>query len=201
MVEAAAVPLLRTVDSLRGFLIEHHRYDLTTSAPPIDVDKIAELLGIRVVETSTFHSDSALTDKTVGMIALEHDSSATVWINPAQNSYPPRRRFTLAHEIGHFCMHRRNGNVHFVDNSRTMSRSQSYWDRNESEANTFAADLLMPEGMIFDIGRKTIVAYKARHDAEMMPMETFTAQMASIFSVSNQAMAYRLRDLKIGPKK
>src|SRR5260363_263252 len=40
-----------------------------------------------------------------------------------------------------------------------MNRHESYWDRYESQANNFAADLLMPEKLIRSIGQKTINEY------------------------------------------
>lgn len=56
--------------------------------------------------------------------------------------HPGKRNFILAHEIGHFILHK---NLHalFSDTHKTLSD----WYKNgphEVEANTFAAELLMP---------------------------------------------------------
>lgn len=192
-----AVPPLMTVNSLAAFLAETHDFDMFKDAPPVDVDKVASLLGIIVDETPDF---SAAASDTIGKITLAKDEPARVWINPFENSYTPRRRFTLAHEIGHFCMHRSKQHE-FVDDKSTMSRSESYWNRSESEANSFAAELLMPAKLINSAGRKVIDAYKKEVAAEKMPLDTFVERMATLFRVSGQAMEYRLKNMGIGVKK
>ena len=55
--------------------------------------------------------------------------------------YTGRRRFTLAHELGHFELHH-NVNTHLEDNSLTLD----YFKKGgqEYEANQFATELLMP---------------------------------------------------------
>jgi hypothetical protein len=50
-----------------------------------------------------------------------------------------RQRFTVAHELGHFFMHKKP----IVDRARVLRRSLQ-WDRKELEANVFAAELLTP---------------------------------------------------------
>lgn len=189
--ERVVVPTLQTVTELANFLSEKREFDMFRDAPPVDVDKIAQLLGIVVDETADFD----VTD-TVGKITLTAGEPARVWINPLQNTYTPRRRFTLAHEIGHFCMHRSKQDE-FIDDKSTMSRSESYWNRYESEANSFAADLLMPTNLIKAIGRKVIDTYKAEHQADKMPASTFVETMAVKFRVSGQAMEYRLKNIGI----
>lgn len=52
-----------------------------------------------------------------------------------------RRRFTLAHELGHFELHH-NFNTHLEDNSLTLDYFKN--GGQEYEANQFATELLMP---------------------------------------------------------
>ena len=56
--------------------------------------------------------------------------------------WPGRRRFTLAHEIGHFLLHKHNSQGRF-DTGHTFA----IWNEagEEAEANVFAAELLMPD--------------------------------------------------------
>jgi len=70
-------------------------------------------------------------------------------------------RTDWAHEIAHFCMHRSTDRHEFIDTRSTMNRSESYWNSYESEANRFAAELLMPQQLIESLGRRVIDAYKA----------------------------------------
>lgn len=197
MVTQTAAPQMLTVSDLGKYLKDKFDYEIFAGAPPVDVDTIARLLGINVIESPTYYgSTSAPVDSdTVGLISLEPEGRATVWINTNQNAYEPRRRFTLAHEIGHFCMHRVEGRLEFVDDKSTMSRSESYWTRHESEANNFAAELLMPAELIRSVGKPIIDAYKRENGTEKMPLERFTAQMAPRFRVSNPAMEYRVKNM------
>ncbi|KVC72367.1 ImmA/IrrE family metallo-endopeptidase [Burkholderia ubonensis] len=197
MVTETTAPQMLTVSDLGKYLKDEFDYDIFAGAPPVDVDAIARLLDINVIESPTFSGSTStpVDSDTVGLISLAHEGRATVWINTNQNSYEPRRRFTLAHEIGHFCMHRVEGRLEFVDDKSTMSRSESYWTRHESEANNFAAELLMPAQLIRSVGRPIIDAYKRENGTEKMPLDRFTAQMAPRFRVSNPAMEYRVKNM------
>jgi Zn-dependent peptidase ImmA (M78 family) len=189
------VPALLSTSALATFLREHHGFDMLASALPIDVDKIANLLGIQVSE-----SPNPQQQDTIGKITLCEEKPALVWINPSENAYAPRRRFTLAHEIGHFCMHRSTDRHEFIDDKRSMNRSESYWNRFESEANRFAANLLMPKELVETVGRKVIDTYKTEHGVTKMPLGQFIEIMARRFGVSSPAMEYRLNSLGIGKR-
>lgn len=85
-----------------------------------------------------------------------------------------RRRFTIAHEIGHFVLHpercrpERGGAVNEAGR------------REEREADAFAAELLMPEHLVREAAR------------EQGPDAT---RLAERFEVSRKAMQTRLRGL------
>jgi len=199
MNSSPTIPTLQNIYDLDEYLTQEFGYSIFENAPPVDVDKIAKLLGIEVSECVPLDMDSL---DTIGKITLQPDGPAMVWINPLENSYIPRRRFTLAHEIGHFCMHRSSSKKTFVDTKVTMNRSESYWDSNESEANNFAADLLMPAHLIKSVGRKLIAEFKAENKVEKMPLSIFKDKLAIKFKVSSVAMEYRLKNLNItGSKK
>jgi Zn-dependent peptidase ImmA (M78 family) len=55
--------------------------------------------------------------------------------------YLGRRRFTLAHELGHFELHHKE-NTHLEDNALTLDYFK--YGNQEFEANQFATELLMP---------------------------------------------------------
>lgn len=155
---------------------------------PVDLDLITKHLSIQVLD------DLSLQEKgVIGQICFK-DGRGVVRINPAENTYEPRRRFTLAHEIGHFCLHK-EAKDGFVDSRKTMSRSESYWDRYESEANSFAAALLMPEKTIVPEGLKIIATLKKDSDG-MASKEEFIDRMARAFEVSRVSMEYRLKKLR-----
>jgi Zn-dependent peptidase ImmA (M78 family) len=56
--------------------------------------------------------------------------------------FPGKRRFALAHELGHFEMHRNHFLIH-NDNDATLEYFKD--GHQETEANEFAAELLMPQ--------------------------------------------------------
>lgn len=61
--------------------------------------------------------------------------------------FETRRRFTIAHELGHYLMHRESPVSH-TDNISSMSwfnnKSKQKMSLQEFEANTFASELLLP---------------------------------------------------------
>jgi Zn-dependent peptidase ImmA (M78 family) len=158
---------------------------------PVDVESIAAMLNIRI------EPDYSLELKNiVGEILFENER-AIIRINPYQNSYSPRKRFTIAHEIGHFCLHRTMSKDGFIDSMSSMSRTESYWDSKESEANNFAAQLLMPKDLIIRDGQQVIDSYKAAFNTASITIYAFIERMADKFDVSSKAMEYRLKNLGI----
>lgn len=159
---------------------------------PLNVDFLAtKVLSLQVIY------DFSLEDRDiVGEICFD-EGNPVVRINPIQNSYEPRRRFTLAHEIGHYCLHRAVGASGFKDSRKTMSRTESYWDRYESEANGFAAQLLMPKDLILAVGQQVLALHKEKTASSSMAISLFVSQMADRFQVSNKAMEYRLTNIGV----
>ncbi|MEA5576070.1 ImmA/IrrE family metallo-endopeptidase [Anabaena sp. UHCC 0451] len=124
-----------------------------------------------------------LEDKTSGMLVIK-DSYAIIGIN--DNHHPNRQRFTIAHELGHFLLHHTVSNV-FIDSSLVFFRDEKASEgtkRQEIEANTFAAELLMPESVLIE---------KVRN----LPPDDDKAvkELADEFAVSVQALTIRLTKL------
>src|SRR5438309_737026 len=110
-------------------------------APPVPVDSIARTLGARIV-LQPFEDDVA---------GLLYREGPRVVIAVKSSDPITRRRFTIAHEVGHLRLH--PGRPMIVDKflqlgNRRDARSSLATDREEIEANTFAAHLLMPEEMV-----------------------------------------------------
>lgn len=113
------------------------------------------------------------------------------------NSYhsSSRQRFTIAHELGHLVLH--EGRPMIVDhvvrvrfNLRDGTSSLAT-DKQEIEANRFAAELLMPRDWII---REVEAALEREHDLDE---ETLVQDMAELCEVSPQAMEYRLINLGV----
>ena len=119
---------------------------------PVPVEQIARLLEIRIESIS-------LDDNLSGMAFVKND---TAFIVVNSKHHLNRRRFTIAHELGHHVLHRNylNNNVH-VDKlvqavlPRNNTSSEGI-DPKEVQANNFAAELLMPESELSRWGKVDI---------------------------------------------
>jgi Zn-dependent peptidase ImmA (M78 family) len=150
--------------------------------PPVDVEHIARRLGLRVV-------DFDLGDDISGLLISKGDSTT---IAVQEGDHPNRKRFTIAHEIGHFRLRHQfepGEHVH-VDRGHLItprnSRSSTGIDSKEIEANQFAASLLMPSKLLMR-SIKSLKVKSLRDDQ--------VAKLAEDFEVSEQAMTIRLSTL------
>lgn len=129
--------------------------DLT--APP-DADRIAETLGVFVGFVPLDGLEGCLVTDGEGGAILINDRMPDA----------RRRQFTLAHEIGHFVLHKDVGE--FRDTEADLG---CYRPGREQEANLFAAGLLMPERLLAEhigAGAPTLAvadAVSARFDVSL----------------------------------
>lgn len=88
------------------------------------------------------------------------------------NDHPLRQRFTVAHEIGHFILHRsvlESGDL--VDDAMYRSRLSS---KEETAANRLAADILMPQQLIrslLDAGVRDVESLAKRLQVSLPAMK------------------------------
>lgn len=92
-----------------------------------------------------------------------------------RHDHPKRQRFTVAHELAHFLLHRDDIGNGIEDD--VLYRS-SLSDRREQQANRLAADILMPENLLAE----------AREAAEEKGVGDIALYLADIFGVSEAAM-------------
>ncbi|EKM6409791.1 ImmA/IrrE family metallo-endopeptidase [Pseudomonas aeruginosa] len=135
---------------------------------PVDPFKIAQMAGARVLADHDMpHQDLS------GSFTLE-GNVPTIRFNPEDARV--RQRFTVAHEIAHWAL--QHGPA-MRDNARNYSSSTAYY--RERDANTFAAELLMPQEVV-----EWMVYSKNMTDVQ---------EMAILLDVSGAAMHYRLQNL------
>jgi Zn-dependent peptidase ImmA (M78 family) len=105
-----------------------------------------------------------------------------------------RQRFTAAHELGHFVLHRdeMGGLLSRADTTETIELTQSESDLHELEANQFAAELLMPEAVI----RARVAAFEKAYG--VAPRAALAYQLGAELLVSREAMTKRLKELEVG---
>ena len=107
------------------------------SLKPVDILGLAYSIGIQVEYL-------ALADDTSGFLRR---TGANWLIGVNSMHHPNRQRFTVAHELGHYFLHRDHGD--FVD--KALFRKELQSDRREYEANSFASRLLMPADDFKDV--------------------------------------------------
>ncbi|MCX5006678.1 ImmA/IrrE family metallo-endopeptidase [Streptomyces sp. NBC_00638] len=151
-------------------------------APPVNVERLAAHVGV-VVSRSSFKDGDVS-----GMLIRRDGQSPVVGVNDVHSDH--RQRFTIAHELGHFLLHPgrevvldRPVRVNLRDKTSSMAT-----DREEIEANSFAASLLMPADLI----RSELQRLSA---AVRLDPDRCTRRLAEIFDVSDSAMGFRLINL------
>ena len=151
---------------------------LEIAEPPVDIAQVAKQLGIKLVDRGF--------DSHISSLLLVKGDKSIICVNKMHHAH--RRRFSIAHEIGHFVLHKdeapyfdspKDYEVYFRANT-----AESPDVLKEIEANQFAAELLMPLAMI-------------RNDLSKTPPPT-ASELAKKYKVSEQAMTFRLASLRPG---
>jgi Zn-dependent peptidase ImmA (M78 family) len=146
---------------------------------PVPVEAIAKAAGLDVRYAPT-------SDDVSGAL-IRNGDTAVIAVNSAQHEN--RQRFTIAHEIGHFILHKRTER-HFDEDFRIDYRntvSSEATERNEIEANRFAAALLMPETFL----RRDLMRMEADESKGDVAIQTLAVR----YKVSARAMELRLLNL------
>lgn len=147
----------------RQVLINHWDGEL-----PIDPAAIAGKLGISV---------KPVTGCDYSGKAYQEDGSWVIEYNDSESNL--RQRFTIAHELGHHLMSHTDATHQFRDDPSKFNLNVAIPE--ETQANKFAAELLMPklaiEHFVFNENISSL------------------NKLAELFSVSTVAMQYRLKNL------
>ncbi|WP_214470047.1 ImmA/IrrE family metallo-endopeptidase [Mesorhizobium sp. dw_380] len=142
---------------------------------PVDVKAIISEIGLTYVERDMPEGESGY---------IEYDGwHCTIAVNAHEG--PQRKRFTAAHELGHFMMHRDLLKEHrhldrLFDEAANRNTARPLDYHHEVQANQFASSLLMPKATIKRLLHEGINTIQA---------------LALKFDVSKLAMEYRLKTL------
>lgn len=152
---------------------------------PIKVKSIPGFYGIKLEE---IHLGSDVS-------GVLHSEESRVRIGYSALESKVRQRFTIAHELGHFFLHLKGSDKGlFIDNKKRMYRSSSFSpkeQKRETEANNFAAALLMPQKLLVEKANTLVDNFPFISDEEII------SNLAKGFKVSEIAMTYRLNKLKL----
>ena len=151
------------------------------TTPPIDVYGIARNNGLEIIEKH-FPSDRS---NISGFVTMQ-GGTGKLYINLADS--PSRRRFTVAHELGHWRLHREE-----LQNNPERSIlfriaiGQLNTDPIEKAANIYAANLLVPLDLL-----------------KQYCNEKNNVELAELFGVSTEVIGYRMslieKDPDVRPK-
>lgn len=157
------------------------------SGGPVDVEAIAGEYGIEI-------KLERVDDDLSGF--LYRDDSGHAIIGANRNHHENRRRFTIAHELGHFLLHEAE-RVH-LDSRKSgyalqlrSPASATGENVNEREANLFAAEVLMPAKFLERDLRSSSV--DLLDDGEKA--SKLLKALARKYKVSVQALTIRLNNL------
>lgn len=147
---------------------------------PVNIEAMVEAFGVELERKADLHPQIA------GQIERVDGNKFKISIN--KNDHYFRRRFTTAHELAHFLLHRSligNG----LDDTKAYRsldvgnfNNQNVTSQHEAEANRLASRMLMPQELV------------RRYHGELAGD---VKGMAKKFQVSPEAMGYRLKALHL----
>lgn len=145
---------------------------------PVDVYGLIREIGLGL-------SFQVMDDNISGWIERGADNQYTVAVNQSHASV--RRRFTAAHELGHYIYHRDLlgrgvGDTRAYRMNGTPLENVAIRPVHERQANSFAANLLMPKSALLEQISRGLRS---------------TEGLANLFDVSQEAMRIRLGRPKI----
>ncbi len=138
------------------------------SDAPVNIVGISKVLGLNVWESQT------LPDGVAGKLFRDRKNGGGGGYSIIVRAQDPvvRKRFTIAHELAHYLLHRHLFSDELVDNALYRSGLSTPI---EAQANALAADLLMPWHLLMpEIGQGSV------------------KDLATKFEVSEQAMEIRI---------
>jgi len=112
-------------------------------------------------------------------------------INSAVIMYEPRRRFTIAHEIGHLYLHQQNFCCTATDFELWRDKRNK-----EVEANQFAADFLLPQDVIESELNKGDLSFKSIDEISNRYLVSLTATALRLLKESKDNVIIVLHDGK-----
>lgn len=154
---------------------------------PVDVAQICYNLGIwlqpfdftSIEKESNIHEQVKQKGHILGAVLVNNNDLAILYRKYDSTN---RKRFTIAHELAHCCLHMNSDEKRHIE-FRIDEQSS---DKKEIEANTFAGELLIPEKALKKIiGESKYLSIQA--------MKT----LSNIFMVSENVMKARLEKLNI----
>lgn len=197
------------VDFNSDQFIDHTKQQIETKAKtiltsigselPIDVDLIIEKSGLDLFEARGLKRNS-------GIDAYLAPAIKTINFDP--DVFEPRMRFSLAHEFGHYVLHKELiESSHISDFAEWKNFVENFpewmWFKIEGHADEFAGQLLVPKEKIIEVipefsSQLTEVKDHGITDIDLIN-NNLSKLMCINFNVSNGTMWKRLKNEEINP--
>ena len=135
----------------------------------------------------------------VGNIELDNNDGGFILVNPDRkidgfstkvvigvnrSLSPEKKRFIIAHELGHYYLHAQEGKIMYAHRDKLNKNKET-----EKDADYFAANLLMPE----DIFKSSFEIYKKSGCSK----EELIQSLAVHFKVDIKAIEKRIGELRL----
>lgn len=154
----------RLPDADRAIIIAHQ------DVVPVDLSGMARAFGVAI-------KGATLGPGISGEIRPDGMGSYVIRVN--RHDSPGRQRFTVAHEIAHFLLHKQYIGAGITDDALYRSNQSS---RIEAEANRLAADIVMPTNPV----------RQAAEEFAQLGVADLSTALAERFGVSTAAMSIKL---------
>lgn len=148
---------------------------------PVNIELLVENTGITIMPFPFPQHIS-------GVLAIQKDKAAVIGVTTSASIF--KRRFILAHQMGHYKLHKHLSLV-FADNLYYRKKAEGYISKEqkiENEANYFAENILMPE---------VLVKEKLKGVNSDLYDDSTIAALANEFRVTSFVMFRRLLNLKL----
>ena len=148
--------------------------DFGISEPPVNLASVLDRKGYGYVEVHTFLDN-------VDALFLRNEDDGKVYAAVNANHHVHRQRFSLAHEFGHILL---NHDLNYyrpyitIDNPPTEKTHTSAESAFETEANSFAGELLVPLEMLKREFKKT-------NDLKVLSRVFWVSQQVVSIAISN----------------
>jgi Zn-dependent peptidase ImmA (M78 family) len=153
------------IDPTPRAIIERHTQDT-----PVRVEAIARDLGISIIQ-------DVMDPDIAGKIVRNSSSPGGYAIYLNARDPERRQRFTLAHELAHYVLHRDLIGDGVIDDGLYRSKLGEWYER---QANRWAADVLMPAALVRGLYRGGMRS---------------PSELSDILNVSQDAVRIRLSEL------
>lgn len=159
---------------------------------PVDVEEICDSLGINIIPIPNLY-------RIFSIDAYISSDFKTIYVdNSGFEKNTSRYRFSVAHELGHWTLHKNHypKNVANVNDWLTISQKINS-DYAEFQANYFAGNLLVPEIELVQVLNDAFGGSFAKNywNASIGEKEKILMKIKNHFGVSNDVIARRIIDV------